>query len=230
MLLDANYFADDVTHSPKEFRRWFRMNKDMFMKIVYGAREYDDYFMIKKECTYLWGFTSIRKCTAAVRCLAYGSPPDTTTDDLRMAELTCSQTLYRFCHAVIPVFGKYYLRAPRADYTTRILENNAAEGFLGMLGSIDCMHWGLKNCPFSRQGIYKGNTGECDFILKAVRSPVFSRLAEGQAHAVNFEVNNHTYNKGYYLADGIYPTYATFAKTIPSPTLEMDVILQHARK
>ncbi|KAK1648806.1 hypothetical protein QYE76_066611 [Lolium multiflorum] len=70
MLLDADYFADDATHSPKEFRRRFRMNKDLFMKIVFGIREYGDYFMIKKDCTGLWGFTSIQKCTAAMRCLA----------------------------------------------------------------------------------------------------------------------------------------------------------------
>jgi hypothetical protein len=40
MLLDTDYFADDVTHSLKEFRRRLRMNNDLFMKIVYGAREY----------------------------------------------------------------------------------------------------------------------------------------------------------------------------------------------
>jgi hypothetical protein len=59
MLLDPNYFADDATHSPKKFRRPFRMNKDLFMKIVFGVWEYDEYFMIKQNCTGLWGFTSI---------------------------------------------------------------------------------------------------------------------------------------------------------------------------
>ncbi|XP_071680175.1 uncharacterized protein [Lolium perenne] len=82
MLLDADYFNDDATHSPKEFRRRFRMNKDLFLKIVHGAREYDTYFMAKKDCTGLWGFISIQKCTAAMRCLAYGAPPDTTNDYL----------------------------------------------------------------------------------------------------------------------------------------------------
>jgi hypothetical protein len=102
------------------------MNKDMFMKIVFGVREYDEYFMIKQYCTDLWGFTSIQKCTTAMRCLAYGAPPDSANDYLRMALSTCSQTICRFCRAIIAVFGKVYLRPPMADDTARILENNAA--------------------------------------------------------------------------------------------------------
>ncbi|KAK1602355.1 hypothetical protein QYE76_037440 [Lolium multiflorum] len=51
MLLDADYFNDDATHSPKEFRRRFRMNMALFLKIVYGVREYDNYFMAKQDCT-----------------------------------------------------------------------------------------------------------------------------------------------------------------------------------
>jgi hypothetical protein len=39
------------------------MNKDLFMKIVFGVREYGDYFMCNKDCTDLWGFSSIRSAT-----------------------------------------------------------------------------------------------------------------------------------------------------------------------
>ncbi|XP_020168679.1 uncharacterized protein [Aegilops tauschii subsp. strangulata] len=104
--------------------------------------------------------------------------------------------MYKFCQAVIEVFGPEYLRQPTAADTERLLATNAARGFPGMLGSIDCSHNDIN-------------------VLQ--HSPVFARLAEGHSPPVNFEINGHQYNKGYYLADGIYPQWSTFVKTISKP-------------
>jgi hypothetical protein len=95
LLLYSDYFADNAINTPKEFRRRFRMKKDLFMKIVQGVREYDDYFKYKKDCTGKWGFTSVQKCTAALRCIAYGSP-DTSVDYLRMIESTSTDGVFNF--------------------------------------------------------------------------------------------------------------------------------------
>ncbi|KAI5343676.1 hypothetical protein L3X38_011552 [Prunus dulcis] len=111
-----------------------------------------------------------------------------------------------------------------------------------MIGSIDCMHWQWKNCPTAWQGDYGNRKGQKSIILEAVagfdtwvwhaffgvagsqndlnvlgQSPVFNDVLRGEAPNITYEINNTIYQTGYYLADGIYPRWTTFVKTIPHP-------------
>ncbi|CAL2266735.1 unnamed protein product [Prunus armeniaca] len=111
-----------------------------------------------------------------------------------------------------------------------------------MIGSIDCLHWQWKNCPTALQGDYENRKGQKSIIIEAVpsfdtwvwhaffgvagsqndlnvlgQSPVFNDVLRGQGPNITYQVNNTVYQMGYYLADGIYPRWTTFVKSIPNP-------------
>ncbi|KAK1631439.1 hypothetical protein QYE76_005754 [Lolium multiflorum] len=176
------------------------MSRDLFMVILRGVRDYDPYFQCRPDATGALGFTSYQKCSAAIRMLPCGMTADIFDEYLRMSESTCLESMYRFCRAVIVVFGQHYCREPTVEVTRRLLSINESRGFPGMIGSIDCMHWEWKNCPFGWQ--------------------VFNRLMQGKAPRMSYEVNENEYDKPYYLANGIYPDWATLVKTVRNPNSE----------
>lgn len=112
-----------------------------------------------------------------------------------------------------------------------------------MLGNLDCMHWMWKNCPISWVGQYAGRKKKPPIILKVVvdydlwiwhayfglsgsnndinvlsKSHLFANLANGVAPSANYVIQGKQFKMGYYLADGIYPSWAALVQTIQKPT------------
>lgn len=49
------------------------------------------------------------------------------------------------------------------------------------------------------------------------KSPLMTKIVNGETQPVDFVANGRTYNYGYYLADGIYPRWQTFVKPVKNP-------------
>jgi hypothetical protein len=90
------------------------------MKLVHGAREYDDYFKWKKDATRLVGFSSVQKCSTALTCLVYRSPRDRRDDYGDMFVFTCWESVYRFFWEIVVVFDPIHLKASNEEDTNRI--------------------------------------------------------------------------------------------------------------
>ena len=239
-----DYFSDEPLYNADIFRRRFRMSRRLFTRIANDLAGLDPFFTQRPDARNYEGFTTLQKCTAAIRQLAYGTVADALDEYLQMSARTTRECLYRFCHNVVKLYSKKYLRKPNAYDVQQLYQaHEARHGFPGMLGSIDCMHWGWHNCPTAWRGQYtRGDHGYPTVILEAVasqdlwiwhsffglpgslndlnvlyQSTIFTDVVNGTGPDTRFTVSGVEYRRGYYLADGIYPSWSTIVKTIPYP-------------
>jgi hypothetical protein len=225
------------------------MRRHVFEHLVDVVQQVDLYFIQRPNCASEIGLSAPQKVVVVVRILAYGIPADAVDEYVHISESTAHEALKHFCTAIQTVFEGYYLRAPTATDITRLLQVGESQGFSGMLSSVNCMHWEWRNCPSAWMGMfigcgkhpsmilevvvsydlwiwhaYFGMPGSCNDINVLHRSNLFERHLSGDTPPVSFSVNGHTYNMGYYLADGIYPDWSAFVKRIRNP---YDVRTQH---
>mmetsp|Transcript_9444 Transcript_9444/g.13666 ORF Transcript_9444/g.13666 Transcript_9444/m.13666 type:complete len:118 (+) Transcript_9444:646-999(+) len=74
---------------------------------------------------------------------------------------------------------------------------------------VDSRLW-CRHCFF---GIPGGNN-DLNILDK---SPLLTDLMHGRAPEVTFQVHGNSHRMGYYLADGIYPDWKVFVKSIKTP-------------
>ena len=155
------------------------------------------------------------------------------------SESTAMECMNRFCSGIRHEFGEHHLRQPtRADFEQQ-LAVNAARGFSGMFGSLNCMHYECKNCPIAWHEDFGDRKGKRSIILEVVvdqslyiwhiffglpgsnddlnvhdRSSLIHNMLTSDATDFTFKVNGKKYNQYYLLADGIYPQWNCFVQSI----------------
>uniref|UniRef100_A0A0D3C144 DDE Tnp4 domain-containing protein n=1 Tax=Brassica oleracea var. oleracea TaxID=109376 RepID=A0A0D3C144_BRAOL len=175
--------GETPTYPENLFRRRFRMNMPLFMHIVDRLLNKVPFFRQKKDGLGRLGLSTLQKCTAAIRLLAYGMAADAVDEYLRLGETTTRACLENFVEGIIFLFGDEYLRRPTPADLQRLLDIGAHHGFPGMIGSIDCT---------------------LNDINVLDRSPVFDEIIKGQAPQVTYSVNGREYHLVYYLTNVLF--------------------------
>jgi hypothetical protein len=117
------------------------MSRRFFLRITNIIEAHNLYFKQRTDALGVLGLSCLQKVTAVHRILAYGIPTDLTDEYLRIVETTAIENLKVFVKAIVEFFGYWYLRAPNEADICQLLSIGEQRGFLGMLGSIDCVHW-----------------------------------------------------------------------------------------
>lgn len=177
-----------------------------------------------------------------MRMLCYGSSADSLDEAVEISETVTLKSLRIFVRSVITLFGDEYLRLPSDEDVQRLLEENGNRGFPGMLRSVDCMKWCWKNCPSAWKGAFQGREKKPTVVLEAIASydlhiwhafigvpgsgndinvldasPLMQEYCDTEAPQFLYKVNGNRYKFLYWLADGIYPNWRCFMKTISAP-------------
>ncbi|KAL0790149.1 hypothetical protein Bca101_006395 [Brassica carinata] len=178
------------------------MNKRLFLRIVDRLSNEVEFFRQKRDGLGRLGLSTLQKCTAAIRVLAYGSAVDAVDEYLMLeyrgfpemiGSIDCMHWEWKNCPTAWK--GQY---SRGSGKPTIVLE---------AVASYDLWIWYA----------FFGPPGTLNDINVLDRSPVFDDIINGQAPRVNFLVNERVYRLAYYLTDGIYPKWTTFIQSISRP-------------
>ncbi|XP_059671055.1 uncharacterized protein LOC132316595 [Cornus florida] len=121
--LMKDYFNENCIYPPEYFHRRFRMQRELFLRILNDVKAYDNYFVQKKKgVTGRLGLSSIQKMITAVRILVYGCAVDHHDEYIKIGESTAIKYLKAFYNTIVAVFVEEYIRSPNKGDIAWLLE------------------------------------------------------------------------------------------------------------
>jgi hypothetical protein len=139
-----NYFSDNPRYPEHIFQRRFRVRRSRFIDIMAAVTEHEPRFRRLHDAAKKPGLTSLQKFVSVQRMLAYGTAADLFDESLGISEVSLLKYLKLFCKSMRAIYEDKYLGPPTPDRMKVILRENAARGFPGCIGSLDCMGWKWK--------------------------------------------------------------------------------------
>nr|GFB04447.1 hypothetical protein [Tanacetum cinerariifolium] len=219
------------------------MNQNQIGRTVFDIDEESDTFYLQKAIEYHEWLLQQEAQPRLIRTLIFRDREDAERR-LRADYFDDHSTIRQFAYGSTTDAFDEYLKQTSEDVVNIQQKHNNVHGFLRMLESIDCMHWEWKKFPVSWQGQYgRGDKKYPTIMLEVVASQdlwiwhafygiagvnndinvldnslLFDDLLDDLAPMVSYVVNGVEYRNGYYLADGIYPEWASFVKSFTAAT------------
>jgi len=244
-LMRMYFNGAESTYDEHDFERRFRMSREVFAKVK-DAVIGEPPFTVTVDATGKPGIDPLVRLVACLRRLAYGTAGDMSDETFEISKSVVNRDTKVLCRIIKHKFGGTYLNSiPKEEVLVQVQAVNAGRGFPGMLASWDCKHFPWEQCPVALQGQHKsGKEPGPSVILEAICDPHlyiwYHFFGEpGSLNDINilqkssivlsifngsldlktppYVINGCKRNYGYFLVDGIYPSWSIFVDTFNHP-------------
>ncbi|XP_050160394.1 uncharacterized protein LOC126633908 [Malus sylvestris] len=206
-----DYFIGRPRFPAHDFRRRFQIRRELFESILNVVVNHDHYFARKIDDVGQQGLSPHQKLTSAFSMLANGCSANSTNEYCRLAESTTIENMKHFCKAIEAIYGATYLCKPNREDLKRLLHK--AGQFKGRHNKPTIMLEVVASYKTWIWHAFIGAPRSNNDINVLWFSSLFDDVVNGWAPEFRYKVNGNRYEVGYYLIDGIYPSWSTFVKS-----------------
>nr|GEV60950.1 hypothetical protein [Tanacetum cinerariifolium] len=200
--LIADYFVTNPKYPLYYFRKRYRMSRKLFLEIVSGI---ENYIQTHHPLPSHFDFFRVR-------------PNATDLPDFSVI-MKCTCVIRQLAYSVTP----------------DSLDENCPKAWHGQFASSDksyptIMLEAVASYDLWIWHAFSWVAGANNDLTVLNNSSLFDDLLDDIAHVALFECNGVTFEKGYYLADGIYPQWSSFVKSFTIANLEKNALFNRQQK
>jgi hypothetical protein len=167
MLREGEY-REPFTKAAKDFRRRFRVPADIFHKMVEMCDAKNVFECAARDAAARIGVPIEMKLLACLRVLGRGAVFDDIEELSGMSKSTAHRSFKAFIRNFSHHFYAEYVYAPEGEALQQVMDVYSRLGFDGAIGSTDCVHVKMDQCPGDLYWRCKGKEGYPTLVYSVV--------------------------------------------------------------